>query len=220
MALGIKDFKRLIAPLQKKIFLLLGRGIIKAVNNSDGTQKIQVVVLNGETITDLERFQNYGFESYPLTDSQAAILFMNGNRDNGIAVVAHDRRYRPKNLAEGDASMYTSEDSGGSHRIHLKKADKSIDVKGDKINRTGANEINDLSNTVNITGTAQVNAVAPTVQLGSITPAELFALIDSRALAIINAHVHSGVTVGGGSTGIPTTQLVLGTHTTVNTKAK
>jgi len=118
----LSDFKRLIAPLQKKIFLSLGRAILKAVNNSEGTQKIQVVALHGETITDIERFQEYGFETYPFVDAESFVAFLNGNRDHGISLCTHDRRYRPKDLVEGEITIYTDEDqSSGGHRIHLKR---------------------------------------------------------------------------------------------------
>lgn len=104
--MDFSDFKRLIAPISKKIFLLLGRGILKAINNSEGTQKIQVVVLDGEIITDVERFQEYGFETYPLSDSEIFGAFLNANRGHGIVLCVHDRRYRPTDLSEGDVRQY------------------------------------------------------------------------------------------------------------------
>jgi len=55
--MNLNDFKRLINPLKNKIFLLLGRGILTVINNSELTQKIQIIALNEETISDMERFQ-------------------------------------------------------------------------------------------------------------------------------------------------------------------
>ena len=97
-----KDFKRLIRPIANRIFLSLGRGIVRAINNTEGTQKLQISVLAGETITDIERFQEYGFETYPFTNSENIAAFLNGNRDHGIVLCVHDRRYRPKNLTQGE----------------------------------------------------------------------------------------------------------------------
>jgi len=118
----LNDLKRLIQPLRNKIFLLLGRAILEAVKNTELAQKIQVTALNGEVISDMERFQEYGFETYPLEGAEVAAIFLNGNRDHGIAICVHDRRYRPQNLAEGETALYTDEDEPAQqHRVHLKR---------------------------------------------------------------------------------------------------
>lgn len=122
--ISLSDFQKLIAPVKKRIFLLIGRAILEAVNNSEKTQKIQITGLSGETITDAERFQEYGFESYPAADSEAVIAFLNGNRDQGIVLCVHDRRYRPTDLSEGESRMYTK----SSNKITL-KANGSIEIE-------------------------------------------------------------------------------------------
>lgn len=104
--MNLPDFKRLISPLQRKIFLLLGRGILKLIVNSEMTQKVQITALDGETISNMERFQEYGFETYPKTDSETLTVFLNGNRDHGITICVHDRRYRPTDLTEVDVRVY------------------------------------------------------------------------------------------------------------------
>jgi len=179
--MNLPDFKRLIRPITNKIFLLLGRAILKLVENSESTQKIQVLALSDEVINDIERFQEYGFETYPFADSEAFIGFLNGNRDHGIALVVHDDRYRPTDLVEGEIANYTDEDSEtGGHRIHFKRG-QIIEQKS-------------LENIID----------ANEVSLGGDTFASLRTLIDSRFITLFNAHVHSGVTVGAGSTGVPT----------------
>lgn len=126
--MNFPDFKRLIRPIKNRIFLMLGRAVLKAINNSEGTQKIQVVALADETITDIERFQEYGFESYPLAEAEVFIGFLNGNRDHGIALCVHDGRYRPTDLAEGESCIYHKE----GHRVLL-KAGGIIEVSGTEI---------------------------------------------------------------------------------------
>ena len=66
MTIDIPDLRRIVTGIKSKMFLLLGRAILTAINNSESTQKLQVTLLAGETATDMERFQNYGFESFPL----------------------------------------------------------------------------------------------------------------------------------------------------------
>jgi phage baseplate assembly protein V len=103
--------QRFLAPIKKKIFLLIGRAILTAIDNSGNIQKIQVTALKDETISDVERAQEYGLETYPKTDSEAEviILFLNGNREQGICVKIHDRANRPTGLNEGDVYLYNAD---------------------------------------------------------------------------------------------------------------
>jgi phage baseplate assembly protein V len=114
----------MIENLKRKIFLLLGRGIVKALKTDVGTQLIQVIALDGETITDVERMEEYGFTAVPETGSEASIGFINGNRDQGLILCIGDRRYRPTNLASGEVQVY---DKNGS-KVHL-KSDGSIEIE-------------------------------------------------------------------------------------------
>lgn len=113
------DIKRLLEPIKRKIYLIIGRAILTAIDNSEGTQKIQVTGMKDEVGTGIERFQNYGFESYPKPGSAEAVIgYINGNRDQGIALVVHDRGYRPKDLIEGETMMYHLD---GNTKVHIKE---------------------------------------------------------------------------------------------------
>ena len=117
----IEGLHRILAPLKRKIFLIIGRAIVTAIENSGTTQRITLNLLAGETLSDVERFQEYGFETYPFSDSQALTVFLDGNRAHGIVLCIHDRRYKPDYLAEGEVVFYTDEDKGGKHRVHFKR---------------------------------------------------------------------------------------------------
>ncbi len=213
--MNLNDLKRLIAPLQRRIFLLLGRAILKTINNAEGTQKVQIVVLNNEIITDVERFQEYGLETYPFTEAEVCTVFLNGNRDHGIALCVHDRRYRPTDLVEGEVALYTDEDSS-DFRIHLKRG-RIFDIKGDKVTET-----QDTSKEITTPSETHVNATehiinSPQVSLGGAAFAGLRGFIDSRFIALFNAHVHAN---GGGvgNSGVPTAAMSEGNHATAKVK--
>lgn len=87
-----------------RILMLFGRGVLKGVTESSKRQQLQVTVLEGETIDDVERMQNYGFTSYP-TGGDVAVAFVSGNREQGIVLVVDDRRYRLQ-LQAGEVAMY------------------------------------------------------------------------------------------------------------------
>lgn len=101
------DISRIITNIKNKIFLLIGRAILTAINNDGTTQKIQIKGLKGETITDIDRVQDYGLESHPKVDgAEAVILFIGGNRANGVAVNVNNKTHRPSGLSEGDVYLY------------------------------------------------------------------------------------------------------------------
>lgn len=108
----LSGIERLLLPIRRKLFLLIGRAILTAVNNDEKTQKIQVTLLKDENATDVERLQNYGFETYPVVgSSEAVILFINGNRDQGLTIIVHDRDNRPTDLNSGDVRVYDFRDN-------------------------------------------------------------------------------------------------------------
>lgn len=144
----IDDFNRLVAQLKSKIFLLVGRGILKAVNNAQQTQKIQLTGLAGETRTDMERPQPYGMESFPYTGAEVVFLSINGNRNQGLAALIYDRRYRLKDLALGEVALYTkgdtdADDNIGRHRIHMKPVSAETDIIATFLNITAENNAQD-----------------------------------------------------------------------------
>ncbi len=237
------DFKRLINPIKRKIFLSLARGILKAIDNSEGTQKIQLTALAGETITGAERFQEYGFETFPLAEAEIFGGFLNGNRDQGIILCIHDRRYRPKNLSEGEIALYTKEDATNDFRFWLKTgriasllADQSeeildtsktitaptstinspttIDLNGGTVTIDGSTIIITSTATTSIAGTS-VTLDAASVSLGGT--AGLEKLVKEAFKDFFNTHVH--VDPQGGNTGVPTV-LMDDTHMTTIAKAK
>ena len=119
------DMRKMLAPIRRRIFLLIGRALLTAVDNDTKLMHITMTALKGETITDADRVQDYGFESYPLERAQPVFLAVGGNREHAIAIVVPDRRYRPHYTSAGDAVVYTYKDErddgtpGVGHRVWL-----------------------------------------------------------------------------------------------------
>ena len=114
----------LLDGIKARIFRLIGRAKLTTVSNSKKTQLVQVKALKDETITDIERFQEYGFETYPKADAETLTLFPGGNRDQGSVVCIMDTRYRPTDLKEGEVQIYDWNES----LIYL-KSDNSIYIE-------------------------------------------------------------------------------------------
>lgn len=121
------DLIKALASIKRRILLLIGRAIVSAVDDSEGTQRLKLKLLADELAEGVERFQDYGFTSYPLSDCEALPVFLGGNRDHGIVLCVNDRRYRPTDLSEGECAAYTSEDKDTQdHRVYLKAGKKVI----------------------------------------------------------------------------------------------
>lgn len=114
---------RITSSIRKKIFLVVGRGELKSVNNSKNTARCQGEFLKDELISDIEKMEDYGFTSNPEAGSQIVAIFVDGNREQGLVIRSHDRRYRPTDLQPGEVCMYHKSGS----RV-LMKADGSIEV--------------------------------------------------------------------------------------------
>ena len=221
----LDDFKRLVRPIKNKIFLLLGRAVLKLVTNANATQKIQVVALADETISDIERFQEYGFETYPFAEAEVFIGFLNGNRDHGIALCVHDGRYRPTDLTEGEVVVYTDEDATTPfriqmkrNRIHFRRSDKEdIDVDTSKTEDIGTSKTVTVPTETNVNSTEHI-INSPQISLGGPAFAGLRKIIDERFITLFNNHVHAN---GGGvgNSGTPTVAASEANQATTKVKA-
>lgn len=199
--LTINDFNKLIKRVKGKIQLVIGRAVLAAIKNDEKTQKVQVVALYDETITNIERFQEYGLETYPKKEAEVLINFINGNRDQGIVSCIHDRRYRPQNLSEGDVMLYTHENKDNDDfHIHL-KTNKGMSIKGDVIN-IGS----DTDHTITITKTGKtVDIVGTGVNIGAASGHKAVCLEDlvdsiNTFISTFNSHTHTVAAAPGPTT--------------------
>lgn len=198
--LTITDFRRFTSKIFRQLALMVGRAIIVAVNNDGNSgfytstgngnpQRVQLNGLSGETLTDIERFQEYGLETYPIpgATSEAVLLSLDGSRDNCFVVVIQDKEYRPTDLSEGDVCLYGKKDvDNQKHRVHL-KANGNVEILVDS---------------------------GYTISIGNGTD-EVLALIDDSLTEVITSLKFLRDTItfsnGGGPTGPPTNGAILNT---------
>lgn len=119
-----KLINSLLAPVRRRVRLMVSRAILSAVNDAGGIQVVQVKLLANEVRDAVERFQNYGHTSFPLPGAEGIMVCVSGNRDHGIVISMDDRRYRPKNMQPGESAQY--DDLG--QKVHLTR--DGIVIKG------------------------------------------------------------------------------------------
>lgn len=114
-----EDIRKFVAPLNRRIMLMVARASIKIAKDSSA----QVLIGDEEVRDEVDRMQEYGFASRPKSGADALVLFLGGNRDHGVVVATSDKKGRPP-LEEGEVAMWTPD-------VVIKiKADKSVEISG------------------------------------------------------------------------------------------
>lgn len=111
-----RALEKLIAPLKRRVALMIGRGVVRRADDGGGRQVLQVGLLAGETRSEADHVQPYGFTFHPLDGAEAILVFPAGDRSHGIAVVVGDRRYRLTGLAPGEVALH--DDQGQKIVLH------------------------------------------------------------------------------------------------------
>lgn len=175
----VNEFRRLIGPFQRSIKLMLSRAVLTLVDDTQKTQEVQLNLLADETLSGLERFQDYGFTSNPFPGAEAIAAFIAGNRTQGVVLVVGDKRYRLTGLVTGEVALH--DDQGQTIIIHR-----------DRIEITAP--------TINLIASSQINITTPVVNLNG----KMVATGDVVANGIsLDNHKHKDVQPGSGSSGGP-----------------
>lgn len=180
----LDELQRFVAPIKRRVALVVGRAVLEAVADGTGLQLVQLTAGKDEVLDGVERVQNYGFTSVPDQGAEVVILCVGGNRGQAIAVAVDDSRERKKGLQPGDVAVYRK---GGDYIL--------LNADGVKIHSSG-----------------KVVVDAATVELSNA--ATLKALITEDLVALFNGHTHAGVTSGAAVTATPLPQLTAAVQTT------
>ena len=120
MAALIRVVERLIAPLRRRVLLMVSRGVVRLVDEAPARQRLQVEGYAGEILDGVERVQEYGFTSCPPLGADAVVLACGGMRQHPIVIAAEDASVRPDLYGVGAVALYTSRDGrrAGEPRRH------------------------------------------------------------------------------------------------------
>ncbi len=124
----------MIAPLKRRVMLMVSRGVVSLVNDGLKLQGLQVELLAGEVADDVERFQEYGFTSVPASGAEVIALAVGGNRSHLVVIACDDRRYRPGGMVAGEVAVYAK---FGSKIVLKASGDVEITPASGKVKVTG-----------------------------------------------------------------------------------
>jgi phage baseplate assembly protein V len=158
----MRGLAKLLAPLQRRVRLMVSRGLLTLIDDGTGVQRVQVRLRAGEVRDGLDRVQTYGLASHPPAGAEAVVLFVGGNSDHGVVIGEADRVTRHRDLQPGEVALYTTA-HGEGHRILLGEG-RAIRLQGKDIIIEGETHTVEVSGTVSVKGDS-ITLEAPTVTI-------------------------------------------------------
>lgn len=175
---------RMMAPLARRIRLMVGRAVITMINDGMKVQTAQVKLLDGEVREGVEVLMQYGHSSLP-PSGEGLFFAVGGDRDHGVMICVADRSSRFKNLQPGDSVLY---DNRGQS-IHLTEQGIVIKCAGLPVVLQDAPSVRFETDLFEVTGDI----------VDRCDTAEARSMSDMRT--VFNGHDHPGDS--GGTTGDP-----------------
>ena len=136
----IEVVKNIVAPLARRVSLMVSRCTLNLIDDSKPTQTAQAEFYEQEVHEDAEIWQHFGFTSVPPKGSEGVALCLGGERQTPIVIATECKGNRLNNLKKGEAAIYS--DCGDS--LYLKNGNnteiktnnfnvniKSISIKND-----------------------------------------------------------------------------------------
>jgi phage baseplate assembly protein V len=163
-----------IERIGRRILTMIGRGRKTTGDDSGNVQMLQVKLGADEVRDKTPRLAEFGFASMPPDGADLVVLFIGGDRSNGVIIASGDIATRMKNLQPGESALY---DSLGKH-VYLKADQIEIDANNQPVNvinattvtvgASGNVTVNCGANlTANVTGTATIAAQTVNVSASS-----------------------------------------------------
>lgn len=98
--------REMLGGLEGRVRGMVARAIVRLIDDAKAAQELQIELLEGESQDAVERFQNYGFVAHPHPGAEALVVFAGGLRSHGVVLAVEDRRYRLRELEEGEVAIY------------------------------------------------------------------------------------------------------------------
>lgn len=133
-------FDRILAPMKRRLALVVVRALVDTVDDSGALQVLQVEPGADEVLEGVEHLHPYGLTSHPKKGAPVLILSVNGNSELAVALVGWSVS-RPTGLAEGEVKLAHPDGSS----VHLK-------ANGDIVVTSNGKTIIDASGDIELGG--------------------------------------------------------------------
>lgn len=100
----------MMQKLKNRISQIIGIGKVTTVQDSPALQLLNVDLMAGEEREELEHMLPYGFAHNPHPESEAVVVFPDGDRSYGLVIAVANRQYRLKGLETGEVALYDDQE--------------------------------------------------------------------------------------------------------------
>ncbi|CCD30345.1 Putative Phage baseplate assembly protein V [Candidatus Glomeribacter gigasporarum BEG34] len=180
--------------LFRRVMLMIGRGRLTTGRDDGPVQRHQARLGALEVRDHTPRLAEYGFASMPPVGSDAVVVFIGGDRSNGVIIATGHQASRLNHLKAGEAALY--DDLG--QRVILTR--HGIVIEGAGLPVT-------LRNTPEVTlkASAKVRIEAPVLECTGqiIDQCNAGGRSMAHMRAVYDAHTHGGIERGGSQTQPP-----------------
>jgi phage baseplate assembly protein V len=105
----MSDQQGILERVARRVLMSLARALVTTVNDAGGVQMMQVKLNALETRDNTPRPVEFGLTSNPPINSDAFVVFLGGDRSNGVVLGTVHQPSRPKNLAPGETMLYSQD---------------------------------------------------------------------------------------------------------------
>ncbi|KWN77056.1 phage baseplate assembly protein V [Burkholderia stagnalis] len=192
----MNDQQGILERVARRVLLSLARALVTTVNDAGGVQMMQVKLNPLETRDNTPRPAEFGLTSNPPIGSDAFVVFLGGDRSNGVVLGTVHQPSRPKNLAPGETMLYSQD---GKYVYMTASGGIVVEAKGQSVT------VNDAT-TVTINASSAVVMNTPTLKVSGDIIDNFGSNSHNMAQmrSIYNTHTHPIVNVQTGSSTINT----------------
>lgn len=104
----IEIVKNIVAPLARRVTLMISRCTLNLIDDSKPTQTAQTEFYDQEVHDDAEVWQHFGFTSVPPKGCEGIALCLGGERQTPFVIATENKGTRLNNLKEGEAAIYSN----------------------------------------------------------------------------------------------------------------
>jgi len=144
--------EKILKPIKRKVRQLFTRGVVSLIDSATLMQTVQVELLDGEVLDNVEHFEGYGMTAHAPADREGLAVSLNGRRSHTLVLAIANRNFRLKNLAEGEVAFYTDE----GDVIHFKRGNEILIDSFKKVTMKGSEEISFNGNAGKVVTTANI----------------------------------------------------------------
>lgn len=195
----MSDQRGIIERLARRVLLSLARSLVTTVNDAGGVQMMQVKLNAEETRDNTPRVPEFGLASNPPVGSDAIVVFLGGDRSQGVVLGTVHQVSRPRGLSPGETMIYSQDGkqvyltaSGG---IFVKANGQPVEVDG--------------ATTVTINAATKVRMVTPLLECTGdiIDNADTNTHTIAQMRVLYDEHTHGGVQFGSSNTAVPSNSM-------------